>query len=216
MFGKLIYAGMVFTSFLAIMNPISSISIFLTLTNQESEENVKKIAFQSTLTALIIVIIFSLAGHYLLKFFGVTFTALRLTGGILVAIIGYEMLKGKQSAVSNPEKATIKKSLEEEGSVAITPLGIPLLSGPGVIITAMNFATGGLINCFITIATFGILCMLTYYIFIFGKQIKRILGANALKVITKMMGLILAVIGIQMLIEGVYSAVNEFQAVHCF
>ena len=104
MIEKLVYATIVFTGFLAIMNPIAAISIFLSLTSQESESSVKKIAFQSTLTALSIVAIFSLAGHFLLIFFGVSFTALRLTGGVLVALIGYEMLQGKQSMVKNPMK----------------------------------------------------------------------------------------------------------------
>ncbi|MDD3435515.1 MAG: MarC family protein [Candidatus Gastranaerophilales bacterium] len=208
MIEKLLYAGIVFTGFLAIMNPISSISIFLTLTGQKSEEDVKNIAFQSTLTALLIVIIFALVGHFLLTFFGVTFTALRLTGGIIVGIIGYGMLQGGKSIVENPMK--------EEGSVAITPLGIPLLAGPGVIITAMNFSAGGIDNCLITIISFGLLCIITYFFFIFGKQIKKIVGTNILKVITKMMGLILAVIGMQMFIEGVYSAIKDFQALNYF
>ena len=214
MIEKLVYATIVFTGFLAIMNPIAAISIFLSLTSQESERSVKKIAFQSTLTALSIVAIFSLAGHFLLSFFGVTFTALRLTGGFLVALIGYEMLQGKQSMVNNPMKDNDAE--EDEGSVAITPLGIPLLAGPGVIITAMNFSAGGMVNCVITILAFGLLCAITYFCFIFGKQIKEIIGTNILKVTTRMMGLILAVIGIQMLIDGIYSAVNEFQAINYF
>lgn len=205
MFEKLIYASVVFAGFLAIMNPIASISIFLSMTSQYGEEKVKSIAFKSTLTALFIVILFSLAGYFLLSFFGVTFTALRLTGGILVAIIGYEMLQGKKSAVNNPSDDD-----EEEGSIAITPLGIPLLAGPGVIITAMNFSSGGFINCAITIIAFALLCVITYFVFIFGKQIKQIIGTSILKVMTKMMGLILAGIGIQMIIEGVYSAIREF------
>lgn len=204
MFEKLIYASVVFAGFLAIMNPIASISIFLSLTSQDNEEKVKKIAFKSTLTALLIVILFSLAGYFLLSFFGVTFTALRLTGGILVAIIGYEMLQGKQSAVNRPSEE------EEEGSIAITPLGIPLLAGPGVIITAMNFSSGGFVNCMITIISFGLLCLITYFVFIFGKQIKQLIGTSILNAMTKMMGLILAGIGIQMIIEGIYSAIREF------
>lgn len=213
MFEKLIYASVVFTGFLAIMNPIAAISIFLTLTKQESEDEVKKIAFQSTLTALLIVVIFALAGHFLLSFFGVTFTALRLTGGILVALIGYDMLQGKQSAVNKQSEDTPE---EEEGSIAITPLGIPLLAGPGVIITAMNFSAGGMANCVITISSFGLLCLITYFVFIFGKQIKEIVGTNILKVLTKMMGLILTVIGMQMFVEGIYSAVKEFQVLKLF
>lgn len=222
MFDKLIYASVVFMGFLAIMNPIASISIFLSLTRRDSEEEVKKIAFQSTLTAFLIVVIFSLAGYYLLKFFGVTFTALRLTGGILVAIIGYEMLQEKQTAsYAQSKQAVEEKNIEEEteeeeGSVAITPLGIPLLAGPGVIITAMNFSAGGIANCIATIIAFALLCLITYFVFIFGKQIKNIIGTNILKVMTRMMGLILAVIGIQMFLEGIYSAVNEFQPFNYF
>lgn len=211
---NLIYASVVFAGFLAIMNPIASISIFLTLTANENEEKVKEIAFQSTLTALFIVIIFSIAGHFLLEFFKVTFTALRLTGGILVALIGYDMLKGNTSAATKSENEDLEE--DEERSVAITPLGIPLLAGPGVIITAMNFSAGGIMNCVITIFAFSLLCLITYFVFVFGKQIKKIIGTNILKVMTRMMGLILAVIGIQMLLEGIYSAITEFQSLQAF
>jgi len=212
MFDKLIYASIVFTGFLAIMNPIAAVSIFLNLTVKESEEEARKIAFQSTLTAFLIVVIFSLAGYFLLSFFGVTFTALRLTGGILVALIGYGMLQGLPS---NGNEHT-KENDDEEASVAITPLGTPLLAGPGVIITAMNFSAGGMINCIITIIAFGSLCIITCFVFVFGKQIKKIVGVNILKVMTKMMGLILTVIGMQMFLEGAYSAVREFHIINYF
>lgn len=206
MLAKFIYAGVVFMGFFSIMNPFAGISIFLGLTSSQSEEQLKKTALHSVITAFCIVLIFSLAGHFLLHFFGVTFTALRLAGGILVALIGYEMLQGKQSVYSHSDS-----DLEDEGSIAITPLGIPLLAGPGVIITAMNFATGSFINLFITVFAFGLLCLITYYVFVSGKEIQRILGVNTLKVITRMMGLILIVIGTQMSLEGFGSAIQDFQ-----
>lgn len=204
MLKELIYASIVFMGFLAIMNPIADIPIFLSLTAKESLEGIKRVAFHATLTAFIIVVIFSLAGHFLLNFFGVTFTALRLTGGIIVAIIGYEMLQGE------PGEKNSEEDMSDAAASAITPLGTPLLAGPGVIITAMNFSSGGIVNCLITIFSFTLLCTITYYVFVFGKQIRALLGANILKVITKMMGLILAVIGTQMFLEGVFSAVVEF------
>lgn len=210
MFEHLAYAGTVFAGFFSIMNPISGISIFLTLTQGEKGTEIKKIALHSVITAFVIVVIFSVAGNFLLKFFGISHTALRLAGGILVGLIGYEMLQGKQSNVSKPSKDTIEKTMQEEGSVAIAPLGTPLLAGPAVIITAMNFASGGFFNLFITISAFALLCVITYYVFIWGKKIKRMLGVNALKVVTKMMGLILVFIGTQMFIDGVYSAVIHF------
>ncbi len=204
MIEKLIFASIVFTGFSAIMNPIASISIFLALTKDDNKDEVKKIALHSTITALLVVATFSLIGHFLLNFFGVTFTALRLTGGILVGLIGYNMLQGKPSN---------DKQYKEEGSVAITPLGIPLLAGPGVIITAMNFSVGGMSNCIITILSFALLCVITYFVFIFGEKIKAFVGTNVLKVITRMMGLALAVIGMQMFLEGIYRAIKEFYAI---
>jgi len=214
MFEKIVYAGVVFMGFSAIMNPFSGVSIFLTLTANEDEQNAKKIARISTTTAFIAVVVFAVAGHLLLDLFGVSFTALRLAGGILVALIGYEMLQGKQSLINNPSKKVIKKTMKSEGSVAVTPLGIPLLAGPGVIITAMNFSTGGIINLFVTIFAFALLCVITYLFFIWGKHIKEIIGLSALKSLTRMMGLILIVIGTQMFIEGVYGAVQEFSKIN--
>lgn len=224
MFEKLIYSGIVFMGFFAIMNPLMAVSIFLALTVKESQDKIKNIAFKSTLTAFVIVVIFAVAGNLLLKLFGVSFTALRLVGGVVVALIGYDMLQGKQSAfIQSPNGTQKEEILEEtsekvgdEDSVAITPLGIPLLAGPGVIITAMNFSSGGFANLAITIGTFGLLCVITYFVFLSGKKIKTAIGEPAMKVITRMMGLILAVIGAQMLIEGTYSAIREFHSVNYF
>lgn len=210
MFEKFIYAGVVFVGFIAIMNPIAAIPIFLTLTGGADEDTTKLIAFRATMTAFLIVVLFSVAGQLVLQLFNVSFTALRLTGGILVAIIGYDMLNGKLSAVSQPIKEAMQKTAEVDASVAFTPLGIPLLAGPGVIITAMNFSSSGYINLIITICSFAVLCLITYYALIYGKKIKKIVGASVLKIITSMMGLILAVIGMQMLIQGVYEVGNHF------
>lgn len=214
MFEHLAYAGIVFAGFFSIMNPVSGISIFLTLTQGEKGSEIKKIALQSVITAFVIVVVFSVAGSFLLKFFGISHPALRLAGGVLVGLIGYEMLQGKQSSVSKPSKDTIEKTIQEESSVAISPLGTPLLAGPAVIITAMNFASGGIAHLFTTVLAFGLLCVITYYVFIWGKKIKRMLGSSALKVITKMMGLILIFIGTQMFIDGVYSAILNFPKSH--
>lgn len=216
MIEKFLYAGIVFMGFSAIMNPISAVSIFLTLTTHEDEESSQKIAKQSTLTAFLIVVLFAICGNFILHLFGIGLTALRLTGGILVGLIGYEMLQGQISNVNRPTKETIQKVIKEEGSIAVTPLGIPLLAGPGVIITAINFSAGSFANLFITILMFFLLCLITYFMFISGKQIKAIIGASGLKVITRMMGLILAVIGMQMILDGTYSAIQEIRIMRYF
>lgn len=206
----IIYTGVVFMGFFAIMNPIASIPIFLTLTSLDDDDETRQIALKAVVTAFIIVFLFATSGHLILKIFGISLTALRFTGGILIGKMGYDMLQGHRSNVSKPLSETIDKSIQEDACVAYAPLATPLLAGPGVIITAMNFASNGWASLVITLLSFALLCFVTYYSFIFGKKIKKKLGTSALKVITRMMGLILAVIGIQMLIEGTYNAIKEF------
>ncbi|HKK02159.1 MAG TPA: MarC family protein, partial [Desulfuromonadales bacterium] len=99
-----------------------------------------------------------------------------------------------------------------ELSVAVSPLAVPILAGPGTIATAMNYsASGGVANMLITIGAFAVLCLITYIFFISGERFIRYIGENAVKVITRLMGLILAVVGSQMLIQGIYGAVRNFR-----
>jgi multiple antibiotic resistance protein len=97
-------------------------------------------------------------------------------------------------------------------SIAVTPLALPIMAGPGTIATAMNYsAHGGLAEVSITIAAFAVLCIITYAFFVSGQKLVEYIGEGAIQVITRMMGLILAVIGIQMVIEGVYGAIHMFK-----
>ena len=91
--------------------------------------------------------------------------------------------------------------------VAISPLAMPILAGPGTIATAMSFvAAGGPEELAITIAAFGALCLITYFVFASGDRITKLLGKDAINVVTHMMGLILAVIGVQMILQGLHGA----------
>jgi multiple antibiotic resistance protein len=134
--------------------------------------------------------------------FGITFPAFRITGGIVVFVIGFRMLQGEQSRVHNPSADDL--NLEAELEVAISPLAVPILAGPGTITTAMSFvADGKALSILITIGAFLTLCVVTYLFFAGGERFIRYIGQGGVKVVTRFMGLILAVIGIQMLIEGI-------------
>jgi multiple antibiotic resistance protein len=117
------------------------------------------------------------------------------------------MLQGNQSKVQHPSEEDKQKSREAALGVAVSPLAMPILAGPGTIATAMNFSAGGsLMEVVVTIAMFAVLCVVTYVLFVFGDKFVTYIGAGALGVITRMMGLILAVIGTQMVIEGLHGA----------
>ncbi|MGR5068296.1 MULTISPECIES: MarC family protein [Vibrio] len=197
----------VFMGFFAIMNPLANIPIFLSLTADEDKETVHSIAFRSVLFAFVIVTVFAVAGKLIFDLFGITLYALRITGGILVFVIGFHMLQGDSTHQKTKEKAYSPAQQQAALSIAVSPLAMPILAGPGTIATAMNFATsGGLDQTIITIVSFAVLCVITYVLFLFGDRLVKAVGPSALNVITKMMGLILAVIGTQMFIDGAAEA----------
>jgi multiple antibiotic resistance protein len=203
------HALTVFMGFFAIMNPIANTPIFLGLTEEQPANIRKRVAMKAVLTAFVLVVIFALLGKVIFQLFGITLPAFRIMGGILVALIGYQMLHGRQSAVHQLEGKDQQASLEAALGIAVTPLAIPILAGPGTIATAMNYAsTRGNGELFITVAAFALLCFITYVFFIYGDRLVRYLGPAGIGVITRIMGLILAVIGVQMLIAGVAGAIK--------
>jgi multiple antibiotic resistance protein len=208
------HAFSVFMGFFAIMNPIANTPVFLGLTADDKPEARRKIAAKALIISFIIIVVFSVIGKFIFQLFGITLPAFRIMGGLLVGLVGYHMLQGgEHSSVQHPTEEDKQKSLDAELEVAITPLAMPILTGPGTIATAMNFAsTGGITEMLVTIAAFFVLCFITYVFFVSGERFVRYIGINGIKVITRLMGLILAVIGVQMLIGGVGGAVSAFLA----
>ena len=203
------HAITVFLGFFAIMNPVANTPIFLSLTEGESSQEKKKIAYLAVLIAFIIVLIFSILGKVIFELFGISLATFRITGGILVFIIGFQMLHGEHSRVHMPKKVHEGENFESDLNIAISPLAMPILAGPGTISTAMNYsANGSFFNVIITIVCFAILCGITYILFVSGEKFVKYLGTGAIKVITRLMGLILAVIGTQMVIDGISEALK--------
>jgi multiple antibiotic resistance protein len=203
----LLHPATVFMGFFAIMNPIANVPIFLGLTADDDPKTTRTVAMRSLLLAFLIVVMFSVAGKLIFELFGITLPSFRITGGLLVSLIGFHMLQGNLSSVHHLDEGDKKKCREAALGIAVTPLAMPILAGPGTIATAMNFsAQGGLMAMVVTIASFAALCVITYLFFVFGEKFVTFIGVGALGVITRLMGLILAVIGIQMLIEGINGA----------
>ncbi len=199
----LTFALTVFTSFFAIMNPLANVPIFLSLVEGSDEKTKKEINKKAVFTAFLIVTIFVLLGKFIFELFGLTIPAFKITGGILIFFVGFEMLQSKKSSVKSMEKSNVDEN------IAISPLAIPILAGPGTIVTAMNFSTNAsFTHISIVIAIFAILCLLTFVAFSLSEKIQQKMGSNIITVISKIMGLIIAIIGVNMILEGVKLAFN--------
>ena len=200
MFSKFLLA---FMAFFAMMNPISNLPAYMALVAGENQKISKAIARRSLLVAFTITVVFIVSGHMIFELFGITIDALRIAGGILVGLIGYRMIAGYHA--SNANTLPTDKSIDPM-SLAISPLAMSLFAGPGTIATAITLSFGGFDNQLVTIVAFAVLCLLTYYLLLAAKPISQFLGDNFMNVITRMMGLILTTIGIQMLIIGIKGA----------
>jgi multiple antibiotic resistance protein len=203
----------VFMGFFAIMNPIANTPVFLSLTAADDPATRRKVAARALMVSFLIILVFAAAGKLIFQLFGITLPAFRIMGGILVALVGYHMLQGgEQSSIQHPTEQDKKASVEAQLEVAITPLAMPILAGPGTIATAMSFASGtGVREFVITVVAFLVLCAVCYVFFVSGERFVKYIGDNGIKVVTRLMGLILAVIGVQMLIHGIGGAVTDFQ-----
>jgi multiple antibiotic resistance protein len=193
----------VFTGFFAIMNPIANTPIFLGLVEGQTEATKKKIARTASITAFIIVAMFVIVGKYIFDLFGITIPAFKMTGGILLFYVGFEMLQSKKSKIHH------QQNVEVDEGVAVSPLAIPILAGPGTIVTAMNNVTdANLIHILIVIGIFALMIYLTYLAFSLSEKIVDKIGENLITVIGKIMGLILAIMGTGMTVEGIKLAFN--------
>ena len=199
----------VFVGFFAMMNPIANTPIFISLTDGMRPNEKRSIAFRSNLIAFLIVATFCLLGKVIFQMFGITIPAFRITGGILVFLIGKEMLTGRTSEVHTPSQEDNEKSLDAKLSIAVSPLATPILGGPGIIASAMNFVGDkGLTKVIISMVALALLSIITYFFFLSGERFLKFIGESAIKVISRMMGLILAVMGVQMIILGLYGAMH--------
>lgn len=207
------HALSVFMGFFAVMNPIANTPVFLGLTADDSPEIRRLVARKAIALSFLIILVFCAAGKLIFELFGITLPAFRITGGLLVFLVGYHMLQGEQSRVQHPTDEDKQQSREAQLEVAISPLALPILAGPGTIATAMNFASAGGVREFgITIAAFFLLCLITHVFFVSGERFVSFIGVNGIRVVTRIMGLILAVIGTQMVITGITGAINLVQA----
>lgn len=188
----------VFTAFFAINSPPGNMPIFISLTKAADQKTKKKISRKATFTAFIIVTGFIILGKYIFDLFGITIPAFKITGGVLIFFVGFEMIRAQESSIDNQTEINFNEG------ISVSPLAIPILAGPGTIVTAMNYVTNaGYIQLAIIVIMFALIMFLNHLAFISSEYLVRYIGKNKIIVIEKIMGLIIAIIGTSMFIEGV-------------
>ena len=188
---------------IAIVNPIGTVPIFISLTTglNNAERNV--IARTTTYAVFLILMAALLLGEFILDFFGITISSFRVAGGILILLMAISMMHAK---TNNGIKRTDEEALESEQmkSIAVVPLAIPLLAGAGAISTVILYAhrEPGLLHYFLIGGVIFIVCALLFLAFRSVKYISRYLSQTAVNVFARIMGLVLAAIAIEIIAGG--------------
>lgn len=194
------FALMAFTGLFAIINPIGNAPIFISLTDNLDRSHQKAIALKAVTVAFILLAVFVIFGYALFNVLNISIQAFRITGGLLVVKVGFDMINSKPKE-HNPS------SLPEtpDMSIAISPLATPIIVGPGTLSTAVSLVgqENKIENSVIIILSAAIILTLSYFIFISSTTLVEKIGKEALNVITKIMGLLIASIGIQMVITSI-------------
>jgi MarC family membrane protein len=204
------------TTLFALVNPLGVLPIFIGYTAQVKKRVQCWVALLISLTVFGLLILFLLTGSPLLKFFGISIDAFRIAGGILLLLIGINLVTGdstKQAKeiVSEDQGSSLKQAQSVYGKIVV-PLAMPLLVGPGVIANVILHATQAetekqyeLIVGFSVVI--GLVSLLTFVILLSGRSLQRILGNVGLSILTRILGLLVASIGVQFMISGISSII---------
>ncbi len=197
------FTTLAFTSLLAIVNPLSAVPLYVTATADLDDKQRASTLRLAVATGIIALVAFGLAGTYILRFFGITTYAFRIAGGIIFLGIGSDMLKARRSRdrTSRGEQ----EAAEQKAEVGIIPLGIPTLAGPGSITTVITLTAQadtrielvGLYGAIVAVM------VLSWMVLAVAPFIVQRVGRTGMNVMTRLMGLLIMVIGVQFIIEGV-------------
>ena len=194
----------------AIMDPIGTVGIFIAITPGESERQRRKQAFFGCIWALIFMVIFFAAGSQILDFFGITVNAVEVGGGLILLKIAFDQLSTSgQTRHSAPEDAASRM----QHDVSVFPLAMPLIAGPGALTLMIAEAARGrawTLEGWLSIGGAVIAALVIMWVALDRSVlIQRVLGANGLGAITRVMGFILACIAAQMTIVGIRGIVTD-------
>ncbi len=197
-----------FVSLFTMIDPIGALPIFTAMTTRLSHHESHRVAFRAALTAWLVLIVFALTGRFVFEFFGISVNSLRIVGGVIFFIMGYEMLEARLTRTKSDEES-VSEYIED---IAITPLGIPLIAGPGAItlvIVLMNEATGNVEKQIALLMAITAVLGLTFVFLIGARQVMHALGHSGNKVLLRVMGLMVMAIAVEFFFNGLRPIVQS-------
>jgi multiple antibiotic resistance protein len=191
------------SSIFFLVDPFAALPTFLAVTAGVDKLRRRAMALKASLTAWILLSLFAVAGHYIFKMFGITLAAFELAGGVILLLIGLDMLQAKRSATQEvPGEAEDAVHKDDAG---IVPLGIPMLAGPGSITAVMVLVgqvEGNPWRMFAILAAIFVTAAICYLVLGNSDKVSKMLGDTGVRILVRIMGLLLVALAMQYFVNG--------------
>jgi multiple antibiotic resistance protein len=198
------FSVLALSSIFFLVDPFAAIPAFLVITHDAEEKRRKRMARKAAITCFIVLTSFALVGKLIFELFGITLPAFEIAGGLILLLIGLDMLNAKRS----PTQET--RGDKEEGAhkedAGIVPLGIPMLAGPGAISSVMvligqvpnlwHYQTAAILG------SIAITCLVSYWVLAAATKVRGFLGETGIRILIRIMGLLLVALAMQMFVNG--------------
>src|ERR1035438_2281037 len=192
------------SSIFFLVDPFAAIPSFLAITESAEPKRRKRMARKASLTCFIVLTSFALGGQLIFRMFGITLPAFEVAGGLVLLLIGLDMLEAKRSPTQEALGDTEEASRKEDAG--IVPLGIPMLAGPGAISSVMvlvgqvptlwNWEMGAILGS-ITLT-----CLVSYWVLAGAERVRQVMGETGIRILVRIMGLLLVALAMQFFVNG--------------
>lgn len=197
-----------FTSFFTLINPLGVMPVFMSMTNTLDEQARRATAKKAVLVSFLILIFFAITGQMLFRFFNISVDSLRVVGGIIFFFMGQDMLQARLVGNSIDDKKSVTEYVRD---ISITPLAIPMITGPGAITNAivMMQSSVTIFDKIILILVILLVLIVTYILLINSSKILKLIGETGNIVLMRLMGLIVMVIAVEFFFAGLTPIIRK-------
>src|SRR4051812_15400412 len=196
------FSVVAFTSVFILVDPFAAIPAFLVMTAHDDSARRRRMAKRAAWTCLIVLGSFGIAGSWIFRVFGITLPAFEIAGGLILLLIGIEMLQARRSSTQEVPRETAEGA--EKADAGIVPLGIPMLAGPGAISTVMVLMgpSPTVEHAAPVFAAIGVTSLLSFLILAGADRVRNYLGQTGIGIMMRIMGLLLTAIAVQFILNG--------------
>jgi MarC family membrane protein len=200
----------VFAALFSVLNPLGAVPIFVGLTQEYTRKERSRVALWTAINVFLILVISFFVGEFVLKFFGITIDALRIAGGMIIVSSGFSLLTGKFTRTRGVTK-DVESDAQSRNDIALTPLAIPMLAGPGsisLLIALYQDYSQTSEQIFTCIAILAV-AIVIFFVLRSAHYLSRILGASGIVAISRIIGFIVIAIGVQYISSSVVNILKQ-------